>query len=54
MPVHGLKDVFDLDFEQGGRTNVVVHRHRSYHPRSRPPLVPSQTVPAVDLICAGR
>ena len=29
-------------------------RHRRYDPRSRPPLVPSRTVPAVALVCAGR
>jgi len=29
-------------------------RHRRYDPRPRPPLVPSGTVPAVDLVCAGR
>ena len=45
------KAVFDPDLEQGGNTNVVVRRDPAtgdYDPRSRPPLVPSRTVPAVD------
>ena len=51
------KAVFDPDLEQGRqhqRRDAPQLRHRRDDPCSRPPLVPSRTVPAVGLVCAGR
>ena len=45
------------DVEQGGNTTIVVRRDPATgdtDPCSRPPLVPPRTVPAIDLVGAGR
>jgi uncharacterized protein DUF3141 len=55
-PVRGLQDGLRSGPRAGRQhqyRGAPRPRHRRYDPCSRPPLVPSRTHPAVDLVCAG-